>query len=90
MSGVNIRRRFLCVTLVLLLLHSPALAATNTVTTGDDNVEGSLRYAISSAAPGDTIDFAVTGTANLFSGQLLITNSFTILGPDHEGGTANI
>ena len=51
----------------------------------DDGVPGvlhcSLREAIAYAAPGDTIDFAVTGTITLTNGQLVITNNLTITGP---------
>ncbi|HEY9174097.1 MAG TPA: right-handed parallel beta-helix repeat-containing protein, partial [Verrucomicrobiae bacterium] len=52
-----------------------------TVTTLDDSGPGSLRQAIADAAPGDTIDFAVTGTITLTSGELAITNDLTIAGP---------
>ncbi|MCX6925361.1 MAG: CSLREA domain-containing protein, partial [Verrucomicrobia bacterium] len=51
------------------------------VTTLDDNGPGSLRQAIADAAPGDTIDFAVTGTITLTSGELVITDDLTVMGP---------
>ena len=41
---------------LLWALAAPAV----TVTTLDDSGPGSLRQAISDAAPGDTLDFAVT------------------------------
>src|SRR5260221_13891289 len=38
-----------------------------TVTNSADSGAGTLRQAIADAAPGDTIDFAVSGTITLFS-----------------------
>src|SRR5437588_3183209 len=71
-----------------LLLWSAALlgstiagsAATLTVTTNNDSGAGSLRQAIADAASGDTINFSVSGTIYLTSGELLITNSVAIGG----------
>ncbi len=60
---------------------NPAMAATITVTNTDDSGAGSLREAITNAAPGDTINFSVTGTITLTSGQLLISKDLTISGP---------
>src|SRR5262249_332844 len=40
-----------------------------------------LRDAIAKAVPGDTIDFAVTGTITLTSGELFISKNLTIQGP---------
>src|SRR5438105_7370170 len=69
----------------LLLLGSlvvrPVLAATITVTTTADSGTGSLRQAIALAASGDTIDFAVSGSILLTSGELLINKSLVIAGP---------
>jgi len=65
-------------------LASPASAATYTVTNTDDSGPGSLRQAIAdaNAALGtDMIDFAVTGTIALTSGQLTVTDDLTIDGP---------
>jgi hypothetical protein len=56
-----------------------------TVTTLDDGIGvpgTSLREAIADATPGETIDFAVTGTINLTSlGDLTIDKNLTISGP---------
>jgi hypothetical protein len=60
---------------------SPAMAGTITVSTTNDSGGGSLRDAISTASAGDTIDFSVTGTILLTSGELLINKNLTILGP---------
>ena len=57
-------------------------AATNVVTSFADNGAGSLRQALASAANGDTIDVAsITGTIWVTSGELLVSNSVTVLGP---------
>jgi hypothetical protein len=56
-------------------------AATLTVTNNNDSGPGSLRQAIADAAPGDTINFAVTGTITLTSAELVIDKDLTIQGP---------
>ncbi|MBV9008921.1 MAG: hypothetical protein JO354_07115, partial [Verrucomicrobia bacterium] len=56
-------------------------AATITVTNTNDSGPGSLRQAILDAADGGTINFSVTGTITLTSGELLINKSLTISGP---------
>jgi len=61
-------------------------AATITVTSTADSGAGTLRDALASASDGDTIDFSVTGTITLTSGQLVVNNSLTISGP----GAANL
>src|SRR6266699_2037961 len=61
------------------LMPLPGLSAN--VTTTADSGPGSLRAAIASAAPGDTISFSVTGTISLTSGELSITTPLTIAGP---------
>ena len=57
-----------------------------TVTNTNDSGPGSLRNALAIVNDGDTIEFAVTGTIGLTSGELLVTNSITISGP----GAANL
>ena len=55
-----------------------------TVTNTNDTGEGSLRYEVSSAAAGDTIQFAdsLSGkTITLTSGNLSVTKPLTIVGP---------
>ncbi len=52
----------------------------------NDAGAGSLRQAIIDAVAGDTIDFAVTGTITLTSGELSINKNLTIQGP----GAANL
>src|SRR6266571_1652069 len=72
---------------VLNLIPADCEAATITVTSTADSGAGTLRAALASAANGDTIDASgVTGTILLTSGELLVTNSVTILGP----GPANL
>jgi hypothetical protein len=56
-------------------------AATITVMNTNDSGVGSLRQALADANDGDTIDFSVTGTITLTSGQLLVNDSITISGP---------
>jgi hypothetical protein len=53
-----------------------------TVENTNDSGPGSLRAALACAMDGDTIDASsVTGTITLTSGQLLVSNSVTIVGP---------
>ena len=73
--------RTIGLTVVTVLLAWSARAGTNTVTTLADSGAGSLRQAIAEAAAGDTIVFAVTGTITLTSGELVVADSLTILGP---------
>ena len=69
--------------LCLIALNTPA--ATITVTNTNDSGAGSLRQAIADALNGDTIDFGVTGTITLTTGELLVNKGITIhgSGPDH-------
>ncbi|NJL83225.1 MAG: hypothetical protein HC890_10210, partial [Chloroflexaceae bacterium] len=65
------------------------------VTTLDDQNNGptdgtSLREAIATATPGDTITFANSGTINLTLGQLNIATALTIDGDVDGDGTADI
>ena len=55
--------------------------ATLVVTSLADSGPGSLRQAIADAAPGDTIDFGVSGTIMLTSGELAIGKSLQLRGP---------
>jgi hypothetical protein len=54
---------------------------TITVTNTNDSGPGSLRQAIADAASGDTINFSITGSITLTSGQLEILRNLTIQGP---------
>ena len=56
-------------------------AATITVINTNDSGAGSLRQALADANNGDTIDFSVTGTVKLTSGQLVVGSSVTVSGP---------
>src|SRR5437868_11937506 len=56
-------------------------ANTITVTNTNDSGPGSLRQALADANDGDTINFAVTGTIGLTSGELLAAKDITISGP---------
>ena len=63
-----------------VLMALPAFGSTVTVTNTNDSGPGSLRDAIATSAPGDTIDFSVTGTITL-SSTLAIDKNLTIRGP---------
>jgi len=69
----------------LILGAGTGAAATNTVTNLADNGPGTLRQLIADASPGDTIDFAVTGTITLTSGELVIHTNLTIERPAPYG-----
>ena len=56
-------------------------ASTITVTNTNDSGPGSLRRALVNANDGDAINFAVSGTIALTSGELLVNKSVTISGP---------
>lgn len=70
--------------LLLALVVGSANAATFTVTNNNDSGPGSLRQAVIDAnadTVSDTINFAVTGSIVLTTGQLDITTPMTITGP---------
>lgn len=70
--------------LTIALASARMTAATYTVTSKLDSGDGSLRQAILLANnnPGpDIVDFAITGTITLTSGELAITDALTIIGP---------
>jgi len=64
-----------------LFLWTTVHAATVTVTSTADNGAGTLRNALAGVANGDTINFTVTGSITLTTGELVISNSVNILGP---------
>jgi hypothetical protein len=64
-------------------------AGTITVTNTNDSGPGSLRQALADANDGDTIDFAVTGTITLTTGELLVGKSVTIAGPGADNLAVN-
>src|SRR5947207_1094346 len=66
---------------LLCAIAAHARADTITVTNTNDSGSGSLRQALVDANDGDTIDFAVSGTIGLTSGELLVDKSITISGP---------
>jgi hypothetical protein len=74
----------LSVLLCLALLCTKTISAratTITVTNTNDSGPGSLRQALADANDGDTIEFAVTGTIGLTTGELSVDKSVTISGP---------
>jgi predicted outer membrane repeat protein len=66
---------------VLEVLEDRYLLSTLTVLNLNDSGAGSLRQAIANAAPGDTINFAISGQITLTSGPLFIEQDLTITGP---------
>lgn len=64
-------------------------AGTQTVTNTRDGGAGSLRAAITAAAPGDTIafDLPTPSTITLTTGELLINKNLTIVGPGMDNLT---
>jgi uncharacterized repeat protein (TIGR01451 family) len=79
----------ICLMMGLVFTFSPQLpraeAATITVTNTNDTGAGSLRQAILDAAPGDIIDFSVSGTITLTSGTLTVNKNLVISGPTSGG-----
>ena len=68
-SALAVAVAFLCLSL------NPAGAIIITVTNTNDSGPGSLRQALADANDGDTIEFAVTGTIGLTSGELMVNRS---------------
>ncbi len=73
--------KFAIIVMLLFAAITALRADTITVTNTNDSGSGSLRQALIDANDGDTIDFAVTGTIGLTSGELLVDKSITISGP---------
>ena len=86
-SRCSFTRCLVLLSLVLALVFAAsapaARAATLTVTNANDTGTGSLRQAITTAAPGDTITFAADYTITLGS-QLDISKNLTIDGGAHH------
>ena len=74
------KTRLLVAAAFLVFAVTPIRAGTTTVTTTNDSGSGSLRAALASAANGDTVNFSVSGTILLTSGELLVSSSVKILG----------
>jgi hypothetical protein len=83
--SVNYRLAVLCLALVCAGATQPLAAkgwaATLTVTSTADSGAGTLRAALKSSRNGDMINFAVTGTIVLTSGELAVSKNVRILGP---------
>ena len=81
-TNLTTRVLLLLATLVIPLGTLPiANGATRTVATLNDTGAGSLRQTIMDAMSGDTINFSVTGTISLTSGELGLCKSLTLAGP---------
>ena len=66
-----------------------AHAKTITVNSNADSGPGSLRAALTTAAPGDTININAKLTILLTSGELVVSKNLTIRGPGANGPTIN-
>src|SRR5262249_51220168 len=85
-----LRRAFFVLAIAVALLDLPSLqAATITVANTNDSGAGSLRQAIADANDGDTVEFGVTGTITLTTGELLVDKSITIGGPGSDNLTVD-
>ena len=62
-------------------VHAAGAATTLHVTSTANAGAGSLRDQIAAANPGDTIDFQVSGTITLTSGEIAFNKALTITGP---------
>jgi hypothetical protein len=81
--GKRTKRRLFAIVGVLLLsvMATQTHGATVTVTNTNDSGPGSLRQALADAHDGDTINFAVTGSITLTSGELVVDKNLAISGP---------
>ena len=77
--GRLLARSLACLTVSSLVWLGGPFA--RTVSNLNDSGPGSLRYAIQYGGFGSTIDFAVTGTIVLTSGELVLSGNTTIRGP---------
>src|SRR5207245_6217535 len=75
------RATLLLVFMCLMPGWAPSHAATMTVTSLADSGPGTLREAIATASSGDTIDFGITGTILLTSGEIAVSSDLAIDGP---------
>jgi hypothetical protein len=81
------------VSICLALVCAAAISAQANiiiVTNTNDSGPGSLRQALADANDGDTINFAVTGTIGLTSGELVVDKSITISGPGADNLAINV
>ena len=85
-APTRLKYQALALSAALLCGAGSMRAATLTVTSLDDSGPGTLRQAILDASPDDTIDFALSGTIGLTSGELTIGKNLNIAGP----GAANL
>jgi hypothetical protein len=69
------------IVLICVALVTSVFGNIITVTNTNDSGPGSLRQALADANDGDTINFTVTGTIGLTSGELLVDKRVTISGP---------
>ena len=87
-TNLTIRTLLLLATLAIPLgTLSTTSGATRTVTTLSDTGAGSLRQTITDAVSGDTINFSVTGTISLTSGELELCKGLILAGPGASGLT---
>src|SRR6266516_7647330 len=87
-TGLFSLRAWICSAFICALSIS-VYANVITVTNTNDSGPGSLRQALADANDGDTINFAVTGTIGLTSGELLVDKAITISGPGAENFAVN-
>jgi len=73
--------KFLVAVLAVCWASLSSQAATFTVTSLADSGPGTLRQGLAATPTGGTIQFAVTGTITLTSGELMIGRDVTITGP---------